>query len=51
MNFEQQKWVSKSMGLKFEIQYKPGSENKENKAVDALSGRGEPVELKAYSLW
>lgn len=48
MDCDQQKWVSKLMSLKFEIHYKPGSENR---AVDALSRRGETVELKAYSLW
>ncbi|KAF7810714.1 putative mitochondrial protein [Senna tora] len=45
---DQQKWVSKLMGYKFEIQYKPGSENR---AADALSRRGTDLELKAFSVW
>ncbi|KAF7833312.1 Copia protein [Senna tora] len=45
---DQQKWVSKLMGYNFKIQYKPGVENK---AVDALSRRHEPLELKAFSVW
>ncbi|KAF7836177.1 Retrovirus-related Pol polyprotein from transposon 17.6 [Senna tora] len=48
MDPDQQKWMSKLMGYKFEIQYKPGAENR---AVDALSRRGTDLELKAFSVW
>ncbi|KAF7814832.1 Splicing factor U2AF 65 kDa subunit [Senna tora] len=36
------------MGYQFEIKYKPG---KENRVANALSRRGETMELKAYSVW
>ncbi|XP_028775121.1 uncharacterized protein LOC114732011 [Neltuma alba] len=44
----QQKWVSKLMGFKFEIVYKPG---KENRAADALSRQGESAEMLGFSMW
>ncbi|KAH0697723.1 hypothetical protein KY289_015205 [Solanum tuberosum] len=48
MDENQQKWVSKFMGYKFEIKYKPGVENR---LADALSRRGESSELYAFSIW
>ncbi|KAF7842370.1 wall-associated receptor kinase-like 10 [Senna tora] len=48
INEDQQKWASKLMGYSFEIQYKPGVENK---AADSLSRREEKIELNAFSVW
>ncbi|KAF7839766.1 putative mitochondrial protein [Senna tora] len=45
---DQQKWASKLMGYNFEIHYKPGVKNK---AADALSRKGEDMELKAFLVW
>lgn len=45
---DQQKWVTKLMGYKFEIHYKPG---KENRVADALSRRGGELGLTAFSVW
>lgn len=44
----QQHWISKLMGFKFEIIYKLG---KENRAEDALSKREEILEMHGFSLW
>ncbi|KAF3614446.1 putative purple acid phosphatase 18-like isoform X1 [Capsicum annuum] len=48
MDENQQKWVSKLMGNKFEIKYKPDAENR---VADALSRHGESAELYAFSIW
>lgn len=43
----QQKWDSKLMGFKYEIQYNPGIQNK---ATNAISMRGNDLQLQAFSL-
>lgn len=43
---ELQKWVMKLVGYKFEVQYRPG---KENKAVNALSKVKEDLEYSVMS--
>jgi len=48
MDADQQKWVAKLMGYRFEIKYK---KRKENKTADTLSRRGGNGELNAFSLW
>ncbi|PHT76006.1 hypothetical protein T459_19528 [Capsicum annuum] len=48
MDENQQKWVSKLMGNKFEIKYKPDAENR---VADALSRHGKSAELYAFSIW
>lgn len=47
INSEYQKWMVKLMGFQFEIQYKPGLENK---AADALSRVSHSPKLMALSL-
>ena len=48
MDENQQKWASKLMGYKFEIEYKPGVENK---VVYGLSRHRDSSELYAFSIW
>lgn len=47
MDEDQQKWVAKLMGYKFEIHFKPG---KDNRVANALSLKAE-MELKAVLVW
>lgn len=47
----QQNWMAKLLGFKFEVTYKPGLENKAADALSSLPLEGELASITSYPAW